>query len=119
MTNSELRKSFILARKHSNIDLILMPLLKSNLYLVTKGLDSAGQPIFFTQQTPNLHGYCVTAAESKDVLQSIQDVVLLEINGKDLLRIIDPTLGILLAYKDGGDYLSPEQLDWFRSSLRN
>jgi hypothetical protein len=69
--------------------------------------------VFYIQRSPNPERWCVTAAEAREVLEK-HDVELIEHTGKSLLAAIDPKHEIVITYADGGDYLTLEQLDYFR-----
>jgi len=43
---------------------------------------------------------------------------LIERAGAELLKQINPKHELLFFYEDGGEYLTSEQLDWYRQQIR-
>jgi hypothetical protein len=111
-----LKEAFDVARTHHSIDVISGPLLASKLFVVAKEFPGASKPQFYV--TPVANRICVTAAESRDVLAGIPDVVLIEMSGRELLDTMEPFLELMIVHEAGGEYLNREQLDWLRE-LRN
>jgi hypothetical protein len=119
VTVTALKKAFELARRHDNIDIIIDPLLASELFVVAKEFAGASRPQFYAQPSPQSpNRICVTAAESRDALAGIANVVLMKMTGRELLEALEPFLELMVVYETGGEYLSREQLDWLRD-LRN
>jgi hypothetical protein len=112
---SPLRLSFRRARASGNIDEILPFFNAAKLFVAGKKIPTADAPVFFVQRSPNQSRLCVTASEHREVLAN-HNVELTEHTGKSLLAAIDPAHEIVIAYPDGGDYLTLEQLDYFRGS---
>ncbi|HTE40785.1 MAG TPA: hypothetical protein VK629_08140 [Steroidobacteraceae bacterium] len=113
MPISPLRQSFRRARASGNIDEVMPFFIAAKFFVAGKKIPTAAAPVFFIQRSPNPERWCVTASESSEVLAK-HDVDLIEHTGKSLLAAIEPTQEIVIAYADGGDYLTLEQLDYFR-----
>jgi len=114
---SQLKNAFRLARSHGDIEVIFEPFAKAVLYAVAREIGGGAPPAYFAQPAPAGKGHCITVAEGRERLAAIPDVVLLQTTGRKLLEELEPALGILVVYDQGGDYLSREQLDWFRANL--
>jgi fimbrial chaperone protein len=114
-TISPLKQAFARARSCGNIDEILQVLLSAKLFAVCKRVLALSSPVFYVQRSPNPERWCVTVAETADALSSIADAELVEYTGQELLQSIDKSHEIVVVYDDGGDYLTREQLDFFRS----
>jgi hypothetical protein len=110
---SQLRLSFRRARASGNIEEILPFFNAAKFFVAGKKIPTADAPVFFVQRSPNPARLCVTASEYRDVLGK-HDVELIEHTGKSLLAAIDPMHEIVVVYPEGGDYLTLEQLDYFR-----
>ena len=119
MALTALKEAFEVARTRGNIDIITDTLLASELFVVAKEFPGASKPPFYAQPSPvTPNRICVTAAESRDVLAGIPDVVLIEMTGRELLDTMEPFLELMIVHEAGGEYLNREQLDWLRE-LRN
>jgi hypothetical protein len=118
VTITALQKAFELARTHQDIDLVIDPFLAAELFVVAKEFPDTSKPQFYAQPSPAPDRICVTAAESRDLLAGIHDVVLIRMTGRELLDALEPFLELIVIYESGGEYLSREQLNWLRE-LRN
>jgi hypothetical protein len=116
-TPSLLRQSFRRARASGNIDEIFPFFIAAKFFVAGKKIPTADAPVFFVQRAPNEARWCVTASEVREVLAK-HDVDLIEHTGKTLLAAIDPSHEIVIAYPEGGDYLTLEQLEYFRGQQR-
>jgi hypothetical protein len=113
-STSRLKSAFARARASGNIEDIYPEFLKAKLFVVAKKVPTSITPVFYLQRSPNPNRWCITVSESKAVFERLQDVELVEYVGKDLLGVLDRTHEIVVTYVDGGDYLTTEQLDYFR-----
>lgn len=114
-TWSPLRIAFANARKSGNIEDIFPEFIKAKLLVVCKRVPTSDRPVFFAQRSPNPSRWCITAAESANELANVHDVELVEFTGRSLLAGISDSQEIVIVYQDGGDYLTLEQLRYFRS----
>lgn len=117
MVHKSLKDAFHQAREANNLDLVLPAFLATQLYVVSKSIPTSDKPVFFIQRSPNPERLCLTASDDEGNLKSIEGVSLLKVAGADLLEMMNPAYELLLVYKDGGDYLTREQLSWFRDEL--
>lgn len=111
----ELKVAFEQSRAFGNIDLILPTLLAAKLYVVVhEGKEANPSPQdYYLVSSPNKERMCVTVSERLDNLEKIKQPKVIT-SGLDLLKYLPPDIEIVLVYKDGGDYLSKEQLNWYR-----
>lgn len=113
--DSPLKVAFQQSRAQRNIELVLPVLLKSRLFIVTGG-QTASQD-YFLVPSPNKDRLCVTVSENVDNLKKI-NWPKVEITGEQLIKSLPAGIEIVVAYKDGGDYITREQLQWYRSLLK-
>lgn len=109
-----LKVAFALSRESGNIDVVLPALRASKLFVVVGELRPAGrQPEFFLTPSPQRDRMCVTVSEIESNLARVQWPKQ-QISGADLLEVLPPALEIVVVHEDGGDYVTREQLAWFR-----
>jgi fimbrial chaperone protein len=114
-TMTPLKESFQKVREQRNIDLVLPVLLKSELYVIVAETEP-GQFEFFYTKSPQPDRFCVTVAESEDTLSSIKWPKR-KITGEQLIRELPEAIEIIVTYKDGGDYITKEHLQWYREQM--
>ena len=112
---SPLKLAFQQSRAEKNIDLVLPIFLKSRLYIVTGGQTNTND--YFLVSSPNKDRLCVTVSESVDNLNNISWPKI-EVSGEKLIKELPAGIEIVIVYKDGGDYITREQLQWYRSILK-
>jgi hypothetical protein len=112
-----LKRAFAAARVERNIDLVLPVLKGAVLYVVVGSEPRPGQrPEWFITGSPKPDRSCVTAAESEAALASIRWPKI-KLTGAELLQLLPAGIEIIILYAGAGaDYLSREQLDWYRQS---
>ena len=109
-----LKAAFARSRESGNIDVVLPALRGSHLFVIVGELKPAGEhPEFFLTPSPQPGRMCVTVSESESHLADVQWPKQ-PISGASLLSILPPSIEIVVIYGDGGDYLTREQLAWFR-----
>lgn len=109
-----LKAAFASSRESGNIDVVLPVLRASHLVVIVGELKPAGEhPEFFLTPSPQRDRMCVTVSESESHLADVQWPKQ-PISGASLLSILPPAIEIVVVYADGGDYLTREQLAWFR-----
>jgi len=59
--------------------------------------------------------YCVTVSESESALARIKWPKQ-KLTGEQLLGALPPGIEIVVVYAEGGDYITREQLDWYRKA---
>ena len=114
-TDTALKLAFQQSRAEKNIDIVLPVFLKSRLYIVTHSSDKAND--YYLVASPDKSRMCVTVAEDVESLQKIK-FPKVEITGEQLIKSLSPEIEIVIVYKDGGDYIPREQLQWYRGNLR-
>ncbi len=62
---------------------------------------------------------CVTVSESKDCIARLGEVETIEITGEKLLKKLAVGHEIVVVYEDGGDYMTREQLAWYRQLMED
>lgn len=112
---SLLKPVFQQSRMEKNIDLVLPVFLKSRLYIVTGGKPETKD--YFLVPSPNKDRLCVTVSEDIDNLKNI-GWPKIEVTGERLVKELPPGIEIVIVYKDGGDYISREHLQWYRSIIK-
>ena len=113
---SPLKLAFQQSRAERNIDLVLPVLRTSTLYVVVGSeRQSDREPEWFLTKSPTEGRYCVTVSESEPNLESIRWPKV-KVSGGKLLAALPPGIEIVIVYADGGDYISREQLAWYRQS---
>lgn len=109
-----LKAAFARARESGNIEDVLPALRASDLFVIVGDLKPVGEhPEFFLTPSPQRDRMCVTVSESETHLAGIQWPKQ-PISGASLLSILPPGIEVVVLYGDGGDYLTREQLAWFR-----
>lgn len=114
-TITPLQEAFKNVREQRNIDLVLPALLKSDLYVITAETEPGRFDYFYTK-SPNPERFCVTVAENESTLASIEWPKR-KMTGRQLLAELPESIEIIVTYKDGGDYIPREYLQWYRQQL--
>jgi fimbrial chaperone protein len=112
---SALKLAFQKSRAEKNIDIVLPVFLKARLFIVTGG--QAATKDYFLVPSPNKERFCVTVSENVDNLKNIEWPKV-EATGEQLIKSLPPGVEIVVVYKDGGDYITREHLQWYRSLIR-
>lgn len=110
-----LKEAFQQAREQQNIDLILPVLVRSELYVIVAET-TPGDFDFVYTRSPQPDRFCVTVAENEAILASVKWPKL-KISGEQLIFNLRDSDEILITYQEGGDYITKEQLQWFRQQL--
>jgi hypothetical protein len=114
-TITPLKEAFQNSREQKNIALVLPALLKSDLYVITAEVEPGKFDYFYTK-SPKPDRYCVTVAEDESTLSSVKWPKR-KMTGLQLLTELPEAIEIVVTYKDGGDYITREQLQWYRKQL--
>ena len=115
-TVSPLQIAFQQARAQRNIDLVLPTLKAAALYVVVGSEPQEGQkPEWFLTASPTKGRFCVTASEIEAALAKIRWPKL-KVSGVQLLETLPVGIEIVIVYGDGGDYITREQLAWYRQA---
>lgn len=109
-----LKSAFQRSRAENNIELILPELLAAQLHVVIGG--KSEQIDLFLVPSPNPERQCVTVAEDLAFLAGIA-FPKIPVTGAQLVASIPPEIEIVLLHGDGANYLTREQLAWFRGML--
>ena len=109
-----LKSAFQLSRTENNIELILPELLAAQLHVVIGG--QSEQIDLFLVPSPNPERQCVTVAEDPAFLSGIA-FPKIPVTGAQLIASIPPEIEIVILHGDGANYLTREQLAWFRGML--
>lgn len=109
-----LKSAFQLSRTENNIELILPELLAAQLHVVIGG--QSEQIDLFLVPSPNPERQCVTVAEDLAFLAGI-NFPKIPVTGAQLVASIPPEIEIVILHGDGANYLTREQLAWFRGML--
>ncbi len=109
-----LKSAFQLSRTENNIELILPELLAAQLHVVIGG--QSEQIDLFLVPSPNPERQCVTVAEDPAFLAGIA-FPKLPVTGAQLVASIPPEIEVVILHGDGANYLTREQLAWFRDML--
>ena len=109
-----LKSAFQKSRAENNIELILPELLAAQLHVVSGG--QSEQIDLFLVPSPNPERQCVTVAEDPAFLAGIA-FPKIPVTGVQLIASIPPEIEIVLLHGDGANYLTREQLAWFRGML--
>jgi fimbrial chaperone protein len=110
--SSSLKRAFEQSRSQKNIELVLPVLLNSSLFVIT-----GGENDYFLVKSPNKERFCVTVSESLNNLAEVEWPKI-QISGETLIRNLPEGIEIVITYKDGGDYITREQLAWYRELLK-
>lgn len=108
-----LKHAFQQSRSENNIELILPELLAAQLHVVIGGQGQSGQIDLFLVPSPNPGRQCVTVAEDPAFLDGIA-FPKIPVAGAQLLASIPAEIEIVILHGDGANYLTREQLAWFR-----
>ena len=106
-----LKNAFQQSRAQNNIELILPELLAAQLHVVIGG--QSEQIDLFLVPSPNPERQCVTLAEDPAFLAGIA-FPKIPVTGAQLIASIPSEVEIVLLHGDGANYLTREQLAWFR-----
>ena len=109
-----LKSAFQLSRTENNIELILPELLAAQLHVVIGG--QSEQIDLFLVPSPNPERRCVTVAEDPAFLAGIH-FPKIPVTGAQLIASIPAEVEIVILHGDGANYLTREQLAWFRGML--
>jgi hypothetical protein len=109
-----LKSAFQQSRAENNIELILPELLAAQLHVVIGG--KSEQIDLFLVPSPNPERQCVTVAEDLAFLSGIA-FPKIPVTGGQLIASIPAEIEIVLLHGDGANYLTREQLAWFRRML--
>jgi len=112
-SESPLKAAFARARLAQNIDLVLPVLRAAQLYVIVHPdpKDPRKQALYFV---PSPKGRpSVTVSESLDTLKKVTWPKG-AIKGSQLMAKVEPGQEIFIAYPDGGDHVTREQLAWFK-----
>jgi len=113
---SPLKLAFQQSRAQRNIDLVLPALRTATLYVAVGSEPKQGQrPEWFLTESPTKGRLCVTASETETALAKVPWPKL-RISGAELLKTLPPAIEVIIVYPDGGDYITREQLDWYRQA---
>ena len=112
-TMTPLKAAFERARLAQNIDLVLPVLRTAELYVVVAKDPATGEELFFLTPSPNKERMAVTVSESPEPLQKVSWPKR-RMTGAQLLAELQPGQEIVIVYGDGGDYVTREQLEWFK-----
>ena len=109
-----LKEAFQSARFAGNIEMVLPTLRKTELYVIVAPDPADGnKEKLLTVPSPKEGRRAVTASESLDTLQKVS-FPKRKMTGAQLLAELAPGTEIVIAYPDGGDYLTREQLEWLK-----
>ncbi|MGK5047223.1 hypothetical protein ACQ4WP_15175 [Janthinobacterium sp. GB4P2] len=106
-----LKNAFQLSRAENNIELILPELLGAQLHVVIGG--QSEQIDLFLVPSPNPERQCVTVAEDPAFLAGIA-FPNIPVTGAQLIASIPSEIEVVFLHGDGANYLTREQLAWFR-----
>ncbi|MEG2031520.1 MAG: hypothetical protein RR376_12830 [Janthinobacterium sp.] len=109
-----LKSAFQQSRAENNIELILPELLAAQLHVVIGG--QSEQIDLFLVPSPNPERRCVTVAEDPAFLAGIH-FPKVPVTGAQLIASIPAEVEIVILHGDGANYLTREQLAWFRGML--
>ena len=113
-TVSPLQIAFQQSRAQRNIDLVLPTLKATTLYVVVGSEPKEGRkPEWFLTASPTKGRFCVTASEIEAALAKIKWPKL-RVSGAQLLETLPVGIEIVIVYGNGGDYITREQLAWYR-----
>ena len=112
--STPLKRAFQQSRTENNIELILPELLAAGLRVVIGG--QSEQIDLFLVPSPNPGRQCVTVAEDPAFLAGIA-FPNIPVTGAQLIASIPPEIEIVILHGDGANYLTREQLAWFRRML--
>ncbi len=111
---SSLKAAFQQSRAERNIDLVLPVFMRSKLYIVTGGKSESKD--YFLAPSPDKDRFCITVSEEIENLKNISWPKT-EVSGEKLIKELPPNIEIVIFYKDGGDYITREHLQWYRGLI--
>ena len=115
-TVSPLQTAFQQSRAQRNIDLVLPTLKATTLYVVVGSEPKEGQkPEWFLTESPTKGRFCVTASEIESALTRVPSPKL-RVSGAQLLKALPVGIEIMIVYGNGGDFITREQLAWYRQA---
>ena len=104
---SEIKSMFEVSRKENDIGLVVPVLIRSELFVIGKKINESFE--FALTKSPKKGEFCVTVSESESLFDFDKwDIKAL--SGRDLLKKIPENIGVLIAYKDGADYITGKQV---------
>ena len=113
-TMTPLKNAFENARLAGNLDMMLPAFRRAQLYvIVAPDPADPGKQVFLMVPSPNKARQAVTVSESLDTLKKVEWPKR-RMTGAQLMAELAPEQEIVIAYPDGGDYLTREQLDYLR-----
>lgn len=112
-SRSTLKAAFERARQAQNIDLVLPALRAAQLYVIVRldPNDPKKQALYLVTSPKGRPS--VTVSESLETLQKVPWPKR-RITGSQLMAELQPGQEIVIAYPDGGDHVTREQLEWFK-----
>ena len=112
-SQSALKAAFERARQAQNIDLVLPALRAAQLYVIVRpDADDPNKQTLYLVPSPKGRP-AVTVSESLETLQKVQWPKR-RITGRELMAELQSGQEIVIAYPDGGDHVTSEQLEWFK-----
>lgn len=117
MTDSTIRPAYALSRQTDTMDPVRKAFLAAELYVVVKVEPPDNKPAFHAAPSPKKGEMCITVAEDALDLYFIKNVELRKLSGRALLDVMPPAMGVMVMYDQGADYLTRDNLDWFRSTV--
>ena len=113
-TMTTLKEAFENARLAGNLDMMLPAFRKAELYVIVEP-DPADptKQAFAMRPSPKPDRQAVTVSESLDTLKKVA-LPKRKMTGAQLMAELKPDQEIVIAYPDGGDYLTREQLEYLR-----
>lgn len=112
---SPLKAAFAESRAQKNIDLVLPVWKTTPLYVVVAETRPAGKkPDFFLAAAPTPERKAITVSDKLENLAKITWPKQM-LTGAEILEHLAPDFEVIVVHDDGGDYLTREQLAWFRS----
>lgn len=116
--DSPLKTAFQQSRATSNIEVVLPVLRSARLFVVSGSPQTPGVTDYFITPSPAKNGrMCVTVSEKLENLAKVPWPKA-TVTGEQLLLALPTNMEILVVYPDGGDYITEEQLDWYRGLLK-
>ena len=115
--DSPLKTAFQQSRATGNIEVVLPVLRSARLFIVSGSPETPGSIDYFLTPSPAKNGrMCVTVSESLECFANISWPKV-PVTGEQLLLTLPANMEIVVVYRDGGDYITKEQLDWYRGLL--
>ncbi|WOH37651.1 hypothetical protein RI844_20190 [Thalassotalea fonticola] len=111
LPQNKLKESFAKARLENNIGLALIEFWNTPLYIITtKNLN--GEDCYAAKVAQGKEYKCVTVSENIEQLK-FNDYSVRHLTGAQIIQDIGRKYEVLIAYDDGGDYLTKNHLSWF------